>query len=532
MESYSRCYPGLVRLHILRELEQGMEMSCAAASRLGSETSNSHSFVADYIGDDGFRWSQRISVISSSTKQRDEVLSIRRAIFGLLRDHTSVANLWLQSSESLRLAGRFDSALNSLRKAESFGLDAEVALLEHSRILKGNGNVRKALLLLEPDETLMNELKIRATQTPKHPMDLSAIGLEPQQLATRLHLSTQWMVEHKLAYGREILDRLKVIVYLNKDWETALFYFAKYNDELFESKLKELLKRGTSPSDDDKAMYQFAVTALEYYGKAIKAGNEFLMQSMPQFLSVFFSFMGLVGSPSQPPQVGSRGGGPVSSMLALAQRTMGSRTARYAQDIPACKWYTCTPQIASRIGHQNAEAIKTVKLLLRNILIDFPEQGIWHVCSLLHSLNSERRAAGKVLIREAAVELERLKRHASSTMLQESIVMFSSLVDLAQAQTKDRRIRWSIGADLELRNFLVPSQAALSIAFPENSENPASWTYFPFAQTRIASFDNIVEVMMTKAKPKKIALTTTTGATVRFLLKQVCGLWFSMYFAL
>lgn len=523
MESYSRCYPGLVRLHILRELEQGLEMAHAATTHSsGAEGNSIHSFIQERIGDGGYRWSQRMSVISSSTKQKDDVLSVRRAVFGLLNDQQSVANLWLQSSKTLRASGRFDSALNSLRKAQLFAVDSEEALLEQCHILRGNGNVRKALLLLEPDEALLNDLKVRANQSPKQPVDFQAMGVVPQQLASRLHLSTQWMVEHKLAHGREILDRLKVILYLNKDWETALFYFAKYNDELFESKLKDLVKRGAAPTDDDKAMYQFAVTALEFYGKAIRIGNEFLMQSMPQFLSVYFSFMALTG-PATPSSSSTRGGGGAGagSMVAQAQKTMGSRASRYAQDISACKWYTCTPQIASRIGHSNPEAIKTVKLLLLKILVDFPEQAIWHVCSLLHSLNSERRATGKVLIREAAVELERRKRHASSTMLQESIVMFSSLVDLAQAQTKDKRIRWSIGADLELRNFLVPSQAALSIAFPENTDGLDNWSYFPSDQARIASFDSVVEVMMTKAKPKKIALTTTTGVTVRFLLKQV-----------
>lgn len=534
MESYSRCYPALVQLHVLQEFEQSYECK---HSGLGAEEQEN-------MLRQNFDWERRFALLSPSFKQRSKVLTARRASLNVLKLPNAVAESWLTSCRALRHLGRFDTAMIALRNAEASGVGTDVVLLEESMLLKDSKNIRKALMLIEPEENLLNHLKaltLAASQSRK-PAHQSIMSEESARvLANRLLLATTWMAESKLAHGREILERFKVVLYLHKDWEDALFHLAKYNDDLFESKYKDMKTHNMQPSDEDKAMMQLAVSALDNYGKCMKVGSKYILQAAPKFLSVYFSVMALRAGPS-----GQRGSGTEGSIIAQAQRAMASRAIKYMGEVDPAKWYTCMPQIVSRVGHPSPDAIRFVKGALHNILVTFPEQGIWHISSLLHSLNKDRASVGKILVKDAIISLEKKRRFQSSAMLQESILLFNNLVDLARNQAKDRRIRWSIGTECQLTNFLVPSQSALTIVFPSTDDlasDEHAVPYFPSDEVTICAFLHIfssllafvirtmlqeyfqgfdcsVEVMMTKAKPKKISATTTTGRSIRFLLKQ------------
>ena len=102
-------------------------------------------------------------------------------------------------------------------------------------------------------------------------------------------------------------------------------------------------------------------------------------------------------------------------------------------------------------------------------------------------------------------------------------------MQLAQLQPKDRKIRMPSGLKGNFSDFLVPTQAALTICYPPPSSSPYAQSssshtldrdYFPSDQAFISHFHQTVEVMPTKAKPKKISLTTTAGFQLKFLVKQ------------
>ena len=479
MESYSRCYSGLVQLHVLQELEQGYE--------LHNKNKNKNDSCAEDIIQQTYEWDRRLTMLSPSFKQRSKVLSARRSILSILHLRGLVANNWLSSCQALRqMNGRLDTAMISLRHAEVNGLPAEDVLLEECQLIKDSGDIRKALMLLEPDSHLLERLiTLSNSHTKKKPALPFLSEADAKIIAGRLLLATRWMVESKLAHGREIMDRYKVVLYLQKDWEDALFYLAKYFDELFESKFKELKQKNQTPSDEDKSLLQFAVQAVEYYGKCIHVGTNYIMQTVPKFLSVYFTLMAV---PSGHRGSSHRSGqDPGNTLLGQAQKALSQRAKRYMSDIPAYKWYTCMPQIVSRVGHRSPDAISLVKGILHNILVAFPEQGIWHLSPLLHSMNQERATIGRSVLKTAIQSLEKQKKYESSSMLQQSILLFSNLVELAQNQPKDRRIRWSIGTECQLTSFLVPSRSALSIAFPSpdtiNDESGVS-PYFPSDEVR------------------------------------------------
>jgi hypothetical protein len=114
--------------------------------------------------------------------------------------------------------GRFSAAHIALRSAEISGLSAEDVLLNECRILMEEGQINKALLLLEPVEP--DILRLRAVvksfihraessqasqQDPSLDNIVGAHGLETEEgrtrFAERLQLATKCMVDSRRKYG-------------------------------------------------------------------------------------------------------------------------------------------------------------------------------------------------------------------------------------------------------------------------------------------------------------------------------------------
>ena len=116
-------------------------------------------------------------------------------------------------------------------------------------------------------------------------------------------------------------------------------------------------------------------------------------------------------------------------------------------------------------------------------------------------------------------------------MLKESVNLFTQLISLAEAQPKDskeRKLIWKIGDRCDLSRFLVPIQSALQICLPETTSSGSQlvgkaindFSYFASDQMHIQSFNEVVDVASSKAKPKIVTLRTQCGKTLKFLCKQ------------
>ena len=214
MESYSRCYPALIHLHLLSELEQG------------------YSSFKDGHADQNLMqvWDHRIAVVSPSFKERAKILSVRRAILATAQNTNGVGKYWLDTSKLLRQNSRYDSSMIALRLSEVNGLRTNEVLIEECHILKETGKLREALLLLEPNSSILNKIKQFSSQ-PRRATAAELTDFSPDEaasLAHRLLLATSWMQENRLCHGREILERYLAVLCLNKNWEIGLFHLARY----------------------------------------------------------------------------------------------------------------------------------------------------------------------------------------------------------------------------------------------------------------------------------------------------------------
>ncbi len=525
MESYTRAYPMLTRLHVLQEIEAGYSLA-------------KHSGLADSLEAREQRlkeshWEQRLALMSPSISQRATVLAARRSVLGICGMDPAIAQNWLQLSKSMRQLGRFESARMAIRHAESSGLNAEEVLLQECHILKNCGQGSKALSMLEPVEIDVAAID-RALKGGRKKNGTLPTCLDSEEkrhrLAERIQLATQLMVDSKQKQGKGIVDRCLVVIALNKTWEQAYFDCARYYEFLYhDARSKE-----SGVLADEKMAYKYLEHALTMYCNCLRTGDKLAMQLLPRMLTLWLGFTSLPDTVEEAAKVpvsatttsGNRktAAGGQESPLKMAQNRANEIMLVMAPYIPESVWFMCMPQLVSRVGHRNQITLNIVTAILQRVLVAYPKQGIWHIAGLVHSLNPDRKKIARELLRET-YKVIFPKRPEDGQMLVDSQKLFSNLVLLATHQCKEKRIRWTFIPDLVLSSFLVPTQTILHHCnslghVAALSDASANNNYSQHNQLFIGSFNEAVDVAGSKAKPKTITLLTTSGLSVRFLCKQ------------
>jgi serine/threonine-protein kinase ATR len=426
-------------------------------------------------------------------------------------------------------------------------------------LLKAEGEINQALKLLEPVELNPYELaeQFKAIKDDKHSSNVSTVPINPgfkeilmdehqrNQFAQKLHLATQLMVESRQKHGRIIIERYNLVLSIQKHNEAVRYELGRYFESLYsdikEKKINEEfqirgsnsnqvssnpntvsslgLSSGSSYSFDDSSSYLHF--ALRSYILSLKNHNlNMITQALPRMLTLWFSFTSLRDDSANSSNRKSSSG---LSPLVKVQREVNTLIAAGAVKISAYTWFHCMPQLVSRIGHNNPGTVEIIQSILLRILVEYPKQGVWHIAGLLHSLNDERVEVGRQLVKQACEGLVQSERKGEAEMLRQASRLFEELDKLASFQTKEKRIRYSLGEGISLTHFLVPSQQTLlnlPVPVDQGQETKESLLYYQSNHHYIQNFHDIVEVAASKARPKIIQLTTTAGKTVKFLLKQ------------
>lgn len=132
---------------------------------------------------------------------------------------------------------------------------------------------------------------------------------------------------------------------------------------------------------------------------------------------------------------------------------------------------------------------------------------MWPLAWVRQSRDSERRQIGNKLFREAERALSKDKNQNQFKLLVASKSLLSYLHDLAKYDLKDKSVNvvhvkpWK--GEVELQDFIPPIQAALSVLILTDGSNRGPES-FPRHVPRMRAFESEVQLMSSKARPKKI----------------------------
>ncbi|GAU18055.1 hypothetical protein TSUD_51660, partial [Trifolium subterraneum] len=528
MDSYTRAYPFVVKLHFLRELEDFHTL-------LGDDSFLEKSF---HLDDPAFsklvdNWENRLRITQSSIWAREPLLAFRRLIFGASGLGAQVGNCWLQYSKLCRLAGHYETANRAILEAQASGAPnihiQKAKLLWSTRRSDGAIAVLQQSLLNMPVEVLGAAAISSITSLSLVPLNPPAIVCESQapnenrDIANTLLLYSRWTHYTGQKQKEDVISLYNRVKELQPKWEKGYFYMAKYCDEVLvdaRKRQEENVELGPrlvpSNLNNERRWWSYLPDVLLFYARGLHRGHKNLFRALPRLLTLWFDFgsMYLRSSSSK-------------KDLKVVHTRLDGVIKGCLKDFPAYYWLTVLPQLVSRICHQNADIVKLVKAIITSVLCQYPQQGLWIMAAVSKSTVPSRR--------EAAAEIIQLARKGFSPGSDENRLFgqFASLIDhliklcFHAGQSRARTINLSTEFSALKRmmplGIIMPIQQSLTVNLPACDGNLGdslmSNIFSAIDLPTISGIADEAEILSSLQRPKKIILLGSDGLERPFLCK-------------
>lgn len=532
MDSYMRAYPYIVKLHLLRELEDFHTL-------LVDDSFLDRKF---HLADPRFsklieNWENRLRFTQSSLWAREPLLAFRRLVFGASGLGAHVGICWLQYAKLCRLAGHYETANRAILEAQASG--APNVHMEKAKLLWSTRRSDSAIAELQQSLLQMPE-KVVGSATRSSITSLCLVPLNPQPLvcdtqalsenldiAKTLLLYSRWIHYTGQKQKEDVITLYTKVRELQPKWEKGFFYLAKYCDEVLVDARKrqedssELGSRAVPlasaaiPPNTEKRWWCYLPDVLLFYAKGLHRGHKNLFQALPRLLTLWFEF----GSIYQ------RCGSSSSEELKKVHGKVVGIMRGCLKDLPTYQWLTVLPQLVSRICHQNEETVKLVKHIITSVLRQYPQQALWIMAAVSKSTVPSRREAAAAIIQEAKRGLSH--GNSGSNLFAQFASLIDHLIKLCfhPGQPKARTINISTEFSALKRmmpvGIIMPIQQSLTVTLPDYDIGD-SLTSSIFSASDLPTISGIgdeAEILSSLQRPKKIILLGSDGVERPFLCK-------------
>lgn len=410
-ESYSRAYPFVLKLHALREIEQGV----VTALRERDPAKRHEALFQP--------WASRLRMVHPSLNEsREPILALRRSIARILGLRDMEADTWLDLARAARAIGNIPQATQALLHAADLGSD--IASIHQAKLLYAQGQVHRAILELEPIERDLEAVvkahteryEAAANDRANNHAHFEAVERQKKLEAKKVLYATNWMVESRLLGEAAVIERYSKVIKLNENWEKGHFYLAKFYDSTFKAMIREdplpvaLLttqREQLAASRWVARRDELVIKAVEHYNLSLQLGTSKVFHSMPRMLTLFFDYGSAVWlSRVYPPATNAstsesqtRSGmnyPHTEPFLNMAKILHGSM-----HRIPSSTWLCALPQMASRVCHRHEVARDFILKSIASTLLTYPGQIMWTVMGLIKSELKFRKKSGEDILRFA-----------------------------------------------------------------------------------------------------------------------------------
>ena len=511
MESYSRAYPTLVRLHILRDLE--------TASLIASEDPSKPSQALLKTTED---WGRRLHLTQSALAVREPILALHRAVHTIAGMDAHAARTWHETAKLCRKAHHSDAAWMAVLEASRHDVDA-LAIERAKQLWLTGKEVRAIDCLLQLQERLQSEdlrkdLRTSGNVSTAYREKLVASSTH----SPRMHAKTALLLARYVHLNGQRKQDDVVKLYQNAvdydtKWEKAYLYLAKYYEELLadarQREQRAQLNNTKAPSLRGAGTYEdFYKKAVTIYFKSARFGHKYLFRSMPRALTLWFD----ADKDDVDPNRGKR----------LADSLTKEVVVKMLDEVPKTVWLGALPQIVSRVLHRHVDTMRTVVKILRALLVSHPHQTLWAMVVVLKSTYSKRKQQAHFILNHAKKTCpENRKLFEVFLELMEQLERLCHIDPDGGQRGRSKSSQMNVTRDFpRLKKMMpvmvmVPCQSQLWQQLYDDDTESGGCTSSAGRMVTIANIFDDVTVFSSLQRPKKIKFLGSDGNEYSFLAK-------------
>ncbi|XP_071964795.1 serine/threonine-protein kinase ATR-like isoform X2 [Antedon mediterranea] len=491
--SYTRGYEYIVRLHMLSEVEQ-----CARAL-MGFQLTNSLNTTLKYKNELLSDWENRLKMTQPSFKTQEPILCLRRVLHNLTYDgqdpskNKVVGHCWLQSAKVARKAGNLQTAFNSLRNINLFSIPE--LCIEKAKCLWSKGNFHEAQICLQ-DGVSEHFSNSRYDSLPREEAASKRLAH-----AKALLMVGRLMEDTANFESNSVMKQYKDVVEVNPEWEDSHFYLAKYYDRLMQNVAGRPERAG-----------EFVLQVVMNFGQSLRYDNQYIYQSMPRLLTLWLNY----------------GASTAEQERNKSLKVILSKLNQIISDLTGLlkpyQFLTAFSQLISRICHSHPDVFQRLKEIIAKVLVAYPQQAVWMSMAVSKSTHPVRQQRCQEIFERARNLNKNLKK-----FITDATKLSDRLLELCNKQPQDRCMTMSINTefrslkrlvdDPNFSNIIIPLQAAMNVTLPSSQGAYEHHDPFPGSQIFISGFDDVVEVLPSLMKPKKIAIKGSNGRLYLMMCK-------------
>ena len=432
---------------------------------------------------------------------------------------------------SAKLARKGDfthQAFNAVLHASQLG-DVS-ATIEHSRLLWGEGNHRKAIKSLE-GAIAKNAFRSRDYTEADDSITTNDAGKDQQQnlLKAKAHLLlAKWLDRAGQTQSDDIVHQYKKAVQCQNRWERGHYHLGKHYNKLLESEKSK-------PPAKQAQTYITGETAklvVENYLRALAFGSKYIYQTMPRALTLWLD----LGAENELPVDHEYGNDEAFRAHIMAQRrkilnTLNSQVRKYIDRLPAWVFYTALSQLVARICHPNQTISSLLVDTVVRVTIYHTPQALWTLLAMVKSSNRERATRGIACMNRLSDHSKKLKSESTVADLRLLVSQGQKLSDqllrVCEGDIQGKPSNISISKDLGFNHKIaacklaMPVEAGLTASLP-TSDNVNIRAHKAFNSTgyvHISSFLDDVLVLNSLQRPRKISIRGSDGHVYALLCK-------------
>jgi serine/threonine-protein kinase ATR len=240
---------------------------------------------------------------------------------------------------------------------------------------------------------------------------------------------------------------------------------------------------------------------LEAYGSCLIYGSNYVLQSLPRFLQIWFD----ATVPKYTNATNRK------KSISSNNATLNITAKKFAYVLSPYQFYTAFSQIISRISHPCPEVFQVMKIIITKLINSYPEQSMWFI---VHAMKSKVPSASDRM-REILLPLKRDK-----SIIQDFSDFIDRIMDLSKI--KEAGTSASLAEINRINSHLRRMKSRLFMPLQQNLQiynNPVA-DNIGYQHIYMSQISEKITVMNSLQRPKKIGIIGSDGKEYPMLVKS------------